>query len=225
MLTQKSDQGTDISPVSDITVPRKGQSVNNYSMQDGVKNTLENKKQFIISNVDNEISNGYNPYGKTNRYKQGTVIDKISIDDYGKDEYIYDTVRDESSIDWENETNGDRQENNLLGNMLSENHGTNSYDDELDNFIEEHPEFFTNKRESYRDFRKRINQEDKASEQGALSISENDASENIQEYSVPDENDESFNGITALSAVSKGGKPLVVQGRDFKGKPIERVSL
>ena len=35
---------------SDTTVSQKEQSVNNYSMQEGGENSLENEKQFSISN-------------------------------------------------------------------------------------------------------------------------------------------------------------------------------
>ena len=43
---------------SDTTVPQKEQSVNNYSMQEGEKNSLENEKQFSISNNKAKQNNG-----------------------------------------------------------------------------------------------------------------------------------------------------------------------
>ncbi len=43
---------------SDTTVSQKEQSVNNYSMQEGGKNSLENEKQFSISNNKAKQNNG-----------------------------------------------------------------------------------------------------------------------------------------------------------------------
>ena len=131
-------------------------------------------------------------------YMSGTILSKESMDDYRGEEYVYDNIRNENYVDRYYEKYGNRQGNNLLGNSILENTETNTFNDELDNFIEEHPERFADKRESYTDYKKRIETE-ASSNEGAFSMPDSTTHELIEQRDNGDITEDEF--LSQMNAI------------------------
>lgn len=83
-------------------------------------------------------------------YMQGTILNKISLNDNDVTEDLYDDIYEDTSLfDGKFEGNENRQGNSNSSYSLPERNADSFYD-ELDQFIENHPQFFGNARKNGR---------------------------------------------------------------------------
>ncbi len=78
-------------------------------------------------------------------YMSGVIVDKISIDEYEERKEFYDNIPGANVSNFRNEENGSGQGNYSNSGIASQDEGTDSFDVELDAFIESHSEWFANK--------------------------------------------------------------------------------
>ncbi len=78
-------------------------------------------------------------------YMSGVIVDKISIDEYEERKEFYDNIPRANVSNFRNEENGSGQGNYSNSGIASQDEGTDSFDVELDAFIESHSEWFANK--------------------------------------------------------------------------------
>ncbi len=77
-------------------------------------------------------------------YMTGKIVSKANINLYNESGAFYDDYSRNKVFNSYDERKGDRQRNNDNGSEPSEDQGTDSFDVELDKFIESHPEYFSN---------------------------------------------------------------------------------
>ena len=123
-------------------------------------------------------------------YMSGVIYDKVDLNDVNEMEKFIDDYRPSKVFSGTKAGNGNRQGNDTDGISTPPFARTSDYFDELDAFIESHPEFFRDRRESYRDFKKRTAD---LTDESAFSMPES------KQYSISVEVEEEY-----MSAVESG---------------------
>ncbi len=103
-------------------------------------------------------------------YMSGVIVDKVSIDEYEERKEFYDNITRADVSNFRNEENGSGQRNHSNSDIASQNEEADSFDVELDAFIESHPEWFANKRKTRSNYSRSIKKSAETDE--SFSISE-----------------------------------------------------